>query len=441
MANALTQRYPALGFARYRRYWFASFASVGATQLIILGQGWLIFELSGSALQLGVLGAAAALPNIAMTLLGGVIADRLDKRVIMMCTSLTTTLLLTLLAWLDYSGAVAVWHVLGITALISLVTGLDWPARVSIYPQLIDRSAFMSAVALNSFIWQATRMAMPAFGGLIIYAASDTWPVFALGAVGFFVMFVVIAGLRVNPPETASQSPLEQLYEGIRFIWTQQLFKWLLGITFIGMFFSQSYVQIMPVFVVLLGSDEAGFGYLLSAGGVGSVVGTLLIGGHQQHRNLGGIMLGGAALSILCLFGFAAFARVGAFYPALGCVFLSAVCASVFMITSMTVLQLTVPDALRGRVMGIHTIGYSLIPLGGLFLGAIAEAIGASLAVVIGSTIYLAFLAYVYLQRDDIRQLNGQTIFSSTSDFAEDLTEELTEDSAEDDGAAENVPA
>lgn len=429
MVNVLTQRYPALGFARYRRYWFASFASVGATQLIMLGQGWLIFELSGSALQLGVLGAAAALPNIAMTLLGGVIADRFDKRIIMMCTSLTTTLLLALLAWLDYSGVVAVWHVLSITALISLVSGLDWPARVSIYPQLVARSAFMSAVALNAFIWQSTRMAMPALGGLIIFATSDTWPVFALGAVGFFVMFAVIAGLRVAPPDTADQSPLEQLHEGIRFIWTQELFRWLLGITFIGMFFSQSYVQILPVFVDLLGSDETGFGYLLSAGGVGSVVGTLLIGGVQKHRNLGGIMLGCAALSVACLLGFAAAARLGGFYPALGFVFLSATFASVFMITSMTVLQLTVPDSLRGRVMGIHTMGYSLVPLGGLFLGAIAESIGASLAVVVGSSIYLLTIGYVYLQRDDIRQLDGQTVFSPAPD------------STKDDGVVENVPA
>jgi MFS family permease len=109
---------------------------VGATQLIMLGQAWLIFELSGSALQLGVLGAAAALPNILMTLAGGVIADRFDKRRILMCTSLFT-MLLALLAWLDLTGQVAVWHVLAIAALFSLTTGLDWPVRVSLYPELV----------------------------------------------------------------------------------------------------------------------------------------------------------------------------------------------------------------------------------------------------------------------------------------------------------------
>ena len=171
-------RYPALGFAAYRRYWFASFASVGATQLITLGQGWLIFELTGSALQLGLLGAAASLPNIAMTLFGGVIADRFDKRQILRMTSILITTLLLVLAWLDFSGEVQVWQVITIAALFSTITGLDWPARVAIYPHLIERHAFMSAVALNSFIWQSTRMAIPALGGLLIYVA-DTWLIFS----------------------------------------------------------------------------------------------------------------------------------------------------------------------------------------------------------------------------------------------------------------------
>ena len=195
MTNFVLQRYPALGFPRYRKFWFASLTSVGATQLITLAQGWLVFELSGSALQLGILGAAVAAPNIAMTLIGGVVADRFDKRLILVWTSGAIASLLALLAWLDYSDSVRVWHVLAVAAAVSLITGLDWPARVSIFPQLIDRPAFMSAVALNSIIWQATRMAMPALGGIII-AASDTWVLFVLGSCGFLIMMIVISGAR-----------------------------------------------------------------------------------------------------------------------------------------------------------------------------------------------------------------------------------------------------
>ncbi|MFU8813728.1 MAG: MFS transporter [Pseudomonadales bacterium] len=418
MGNFILQRYPALGFPMFRRYWLASFASVGATQLIILGQGWLIFQLSGSAFQLGVLGAAAAVPNILMTLAGGVIADRFDKRRILMCTSLIITVLLALLAWLDATDRVAVWHVLTIAALFSLISGLDWPVRVSLYPELVSRSAFMSAVALNSFIWQATRMALPAVGGLLI-AATDTSVVFALGALGFFVMFAVISTIPIVKAQTAAGSAWDQVREGVSFIWHRQLFRWLILLTFVGMFFSQSINQIMPVFAHLLDAGETGFGYLLSAGGVGSVVGTLLIGGIRRYRRLGLLMLTGAGLGAVTVMIFAALATAGWFVAALLAMFVGALFASVFMISSMTVMQLSVPDRLRGRVMGIQTMGFSLMPLGGLLLGALVEQLGAAPAVWIGSGVYLTVILWVAARKRSVRDLDGRAV-SDAHDGAQD---------------------
>jgi len=409
-ANAIVTRYPALGFPQFRRYWFASFASVGATQLVTLGQGWLIYELSGSAFQLGVLGAAASVPNILMTLLGGVIADRFDRRRILMVTSSITAVLLIVLTLLDLTGLVTVWHVLTIAALISLVSGLDWPARASIFPLLLDRHAYLSGVALNAFIWQATRMAIPAAGGLLIAVAGNTWPVFAAAAVGFSVMVAVLLGIRVTVPPPAQTSPLEQLKEGFAFIVNTEVFRWLLGLTFVGMFFAMSYVQIMPVFANLLGTDEAGYGYLLSAGGLGSVVGTLLIGTFQESRRLGWIMFGGAVGSVVLLSAFAETASLANLPLALVLAFLVSASASAWMIISMTVMQLLVPDALRGRVMGIHTIGYSLTPLGGLFLGSLAESLGAGLAVTMGAAIYLVAIGITMVSKPVLRELDGSAL-------------------------------
>ncbi len=281
--------------------------------------------------------------------------------------------------------------------------------RVSLYPQLIDRAAFMSAVALNSFIWQASRMAIPAAGGIII-AAADTWAVFALGALGFMTMFVVIASIPLARIPAAAGSAWSQVGEGVRFIWQTPLFRWLIAATFVGMFFSQSYNQIMPVFADLLDSGETGFGYLLSAGGVGSVIGTLLIGGVNRHRRLGRVMLGGAALAALTAMVFATLAQAGWFSLSLLAVVLGSLFTSVFMISSMTVLQLSVPDQLRGRVMGIHTMGFSLMPLGGLLLGALAERLGAAPAVWIGSGIYLAMVVWVAAARPLIRRLDGKSV-------------------------------
>lgn len=415
--SRIIARYPALGFPLFRRYWLASFASVGATQLITLGQGWLIFELSGSALQLGVLGAAAALPNILMTFAGGVVADRFDKRRVLMATSLVNASLLGLLAALDATGLVAVWHVLAIASLFSLITGLDWPVRVSLYPRLVSRAAFMSAVALNSFIWQATRMAVPAAGGLLI-AATDTAVVFALAAGGFFVMFGVMLTMPLAPEVPQRGSAWRQVVEGVRFIGTTPLFRWLILATFAGMFFAQSFNQIMPVFAHLLASGETGFGYLLSAGGVGSVTGTLLIGGVTRFRRLGAVMLGAAGLAAVTVMSFAALAQAGWLAAALAAAFLAALFASVFMVSSMTVMQLEVPDRLRGRVMGIHTMGFSLMPLGGLLLGALAERLGAAPAVWIGSGIYLAVVAGIAVRVPLIRTLDGRRLDSGTVDGA-----------------------
>jgi len=388
MNNFLATRFPALGFPLYRRYWLASFASVGGSQLTALAQGWLVFQLTGSAWHLGLLGAAIAIPNILMTLVGGVIADRVDKRLIMMGTSLLTSMLLALLAVLDATDAISLLQVLTIAASISLITGLDWPARVSIYALLVDRDAFMNATALNAVIWQSTRMAMPALGGLLI-ATNGTWLLFALGAIGYLVMFVVISGIRVHVPVVATLSPIRQMVEGFLFIATNQVFAPLLIVTFAGMFFCNAYTQIMPVFASTIGGDERVYGYLLAMGGLGSVVGTFAASGFQHHDRLGWIMFGCALATAIMTLTFSWVAAAGWLVPALVCTFLAATLSSVFMVTSMGVMQLTVPDHLRGRVMGIHAIGYSLGPLGGLFLGGLAEPFGPTIAVSAGCGLFI----------------------------------------------------
>ncbi len=308
---------------------------------------------------------------------------------------------------LDFTERVAVWHVITIAALFSAITGLDWPTRVAIYPHLIERPAFMSAVALNSFIWQATRMAIPALGGVVMYLA-DTWLIFALSSLGFFTMFVVISGIHVKVPEPSEHSPLQQLVQGLDYIWHSSLFKWLLLLTFVGMFFSQSYVQILPVFVGNLGLAEQAYGYLLSAGGVGSIAGTLLIGSLHAQRPIGQYMFAGAGASVLALAIFVFAAQAGWFFGALLGVFLASACSSIYMIISMTILQMRVPDELRGRVMGIHTIGYSLMPLGGLFLGALAERTGAGAAVLYGGGIYLVVLLSVWAGKANLRNVRNE---------------------------------
>lgn len=402
----------ALQSPRYRRFWLGSIFSTGATQLYFVGMGWLVFKLTGSALYLGLLGVAMAVPTILATLAGGLVADHGNRGRILLITSMLAGVALGILTILDLGDWITVWQVLLLAALLGLISGFDMPARVSFFPALIEPHQMMSAVALNSILWQGTRMVLPAVGGVLI-ALADTWIIFALCTVGFAVMARILLSLQTPDAFPRRSDDNRGLTAAWRFILQEKLFAVLIAMTWISMFFGTAYVQIMPVFAELLGTGEEGYGLLLSATGVGSVLGTILVGRLQNSPKLGGVMMGGSVLFCLSLILFALVTGLAAdwrfaFALACGCAMLSAVGGSFFLISSMTVMQLAVPDALRGRVMGIHSITFSLIALGGLVLGPLAELFSAPSALLIGVGVVLASIVGFSIKFDRLWRLNGQ---------------------------------
>ena len=403
-------RFDALASATYRRFWLGSIASVGSTQLYFIAMAWLVFELSNSPLDLGLLGAATAVPNILATLIGGLVADRVNRRTILILTTGISTVLMLLLAALDATGLVRVWHVLLISGLLGLVQGFDFPARSSIFPSLIEPKQMLSAVALNSILWQGSRMIFPAIGGILI-ALTDTSLIFVLCGLGFITMLMVLCWLEVVQVIQAKADPWHEFKEGLRFVLHNRLFLPLILLTWISMFFGTSYIQIMPIFADILQSGERGYGLLISATGVGSVAGNLFISRFQQSRRLGLMMLSCAALAPFSLIGFSLVAGTlanvaGAFWLASLFAVMTAAFSSVFLVSSMTVLQLKVPDKLRGRVMGIHSITWSMIALGGLIAGALASKFSAPVAVVIGAVIVLSSVIWVTIRKLELLNLN-----------------------------------
>ena len=414
LSAARDARFGALRLAPFRRYWLGSAASVGGFQLLIMGQGWLVYELSGPPLHLGYLGAAASIPTIAAALVGGVIADRVDRCRMLIATSSIIAGLLALLAVLDGRGVVAVWHVLVIAAAIALMAGLDFPSRQAFFTSLIGREHMMSAVALNSMLWQGSRMLLPALGGAVI-ALTDTWVIFAAGALGFIAMSWVMTGFVQTP---APNAPLavggsgRQFVDGFRFIASRRMFAVLILLTYAATFFGISYVQLMPAFARLLGAGEAGYGLLLSATGVGAITGTLIVAPLQRSPRLGRLLLaapmGGAAALIafnLCVALLPG--RPTGYVLALGCAMLAAICMSMYFVTSMTLIQLAVPDAFRGRVMGIYSICFSLVPLGGLLGGVVAAATSPPFAAALNAGVLAAVVVVVALTQPSLRRLDG----------------------------------
>ena len=395
----------ALRHPLYRRYWLGSLGSVGGTQFVTLASGWLVvFELGGSPLDLGYIGGATALPTIVVNLFGGVLADRMNRRLLLLATSLLTALLLGLLAALDASGAVAIWHVVAISAALGLVYGVDWPVRNAFFPQLIEPEQMISAVALNSIMWQATRIVSPAIGGVAI-AIFGTAVVIAAGALGFAAMFLVLLTLDVAaPPAAARREVLRELAEGVTYIARTRLFAALILLTYATTFFGFAYVFLMPLMAAELDVGSASLGFLYSMLGIGAVCGTLITFRLQRVASLGRITLGASLASSAFVL---AFALSPAYALSVALVYGAGLSNSIFMITSMTALQLRVPDALRGRVMGIHSITFSLIALGGLFGGAVANASDVRVAVALGALLLACSTLAVALTQPEVRRLRA----------------------------------
>jgi MFS family permease len=394
----------ALRHPLYRRYWLGSLGSVSGTQFVTLAAGWLVvFELGGSPLDLGYIGGATAVPTIVVNLFGGVLADRMDRRRLLIATSVVTALLLALLAALDATGAVEIWHVVAISAALGLVYGVDWPVRNAFFPQLIEAEQMISAVALNSVMWQATRIVSPAIGGVAI-AVFGTEVVFAAGAIGFAAMLVVLLTLDVAAaPPVARRDVLGELVEGVAFIARTRLFAALILLTYATTFFGFAYVFLMPLMAAELEVGSASLGFLYSMLGIGSVSGTLL-SFRLQRAPLGGVMLGASLASSVFILAFAA----SPFYLlSVAMVFGGGLTNSIFFITSMTAMQLRVPDALRGRVMGIHSITFSMIALGGLLGGAVANVSDVRVAVALGALLLAASTLSVALTQPEVRGLSA----------------------------------
>lgn len=398
-------RLGALRYPMYRRFWLGSIAAVGGFNLIVLAQGVLVFDLTGSPLDLGLTGAATAVPTILVTLFGGVLADRLDKRRLLMTTQAVLAVLLATLATLDATGVIKVWHVYVIAALTGLVTGLDWPVRQAIFTRLIELRVLGSAVALNSILWQGSRMVVPTLGGILI-AWFGTAIVFYLGSIAFVIMLLVLISLRVSSTVSLRpRNPLRDLMEGIDYIRRTRLFFVLIPLTFANYFFGMTYIQLMPAYVDLFDGGPREIGYLFTIVGIGAVIGTVLTGRLQGGRRLGWMIMGAP----LAFAGFVTLFAISPNYPVAAItLFAAGIFSSVFLISSMTVLQIKVPEELRGRVMGIHGITFSMIPLGGFFGGVLADIWGVRIAIAAGAAVLIVIIGAVAACQQQLMKLDGR---------------------------------
>ena len=399
---------PAFRYPAFRAFWYGMLASVSGFQMLRFGQFWLIFQITESPLALGYVGLANGVPAVLLNLFGGVAADKVDQRRLIMVAQSIIAVLVFVLATLTLLDVVKVWHILTMAFLAGAVEAFDQPARRALFPHLIDRKDMMSAVAMNSAIWPGTRIMAPAVAGLII-AWAGTATTFYISAAGFLTMAVVVYGLKV--PKVASRpstSTIHDLREGLGFVGKNSMFSYLIGMTFFSSFFGMAYIPLMPLFAVeILKVGAAGQGWLMGLGGVGSLLTTIWFAAKGGNVSRSLLIIGGGMMSGISVVAFALTSVwIGSFFLALALMFLVGVFNTMQNTALQASMQMLVPDHIRGRVMGIYGMTYNIRPLGGMQAGALAGLITAPFAIAVGGLAVAIFAIGSALASRNVRQMD-----------------------------------
>jgi MFS family permease len=368
-------------------------------------QGWLVLELTDSELLLGLVTAAGSLPILLFTLYAGVIADRRDKRDIILAAQCASLVLALALAVLTGTGTITIGWILGLVFLLGIANAFEIPTRQSFFVELVGKEDLTNAIALNSSAFNLTRVVGPALAGLVIGTAGIAACFFA-NAVSYLA---VIAGLLAMRPRPARRSPVaeslrENMGEGLRFIWGQKLTSALVGLVAIASIFGFPYAMLLPVFARdVLHVGAPGLGWLLSATGAGALVGGITVAVIAGRVRRGPLLLASAA-GFAVLIGAFSFSRSLPLSLAL----LAGAGFSVipFTATVNALLQSLVPDELRGRVMGVYVFMFlGMTPLGSLQAGAMARWLGAPAALSVSAAIFLCAITFAATRVPELREV------------------------------------
>ena len=398
--------FEALRYPQYRRFWIGNLASVSGQQAMWVVQGWLIYELTESPIYLGYAGLAGAAPAIVLNLFGGVLADRLDQRRLIVWLQFASGALVLALATLTILDLAQIWHILAVAFLIGALQAFSSPARQSIFPHLLDRRDLMKAISLNSMVWQGTRIVAPAGGGLLIALVGSGATLFVCG-LSFVVFGLMVRTLRMpSIPRAQGGTFMGDMAQGLTFVRDNSLFSFLIGMAFFNSFFGLAALQLMPVFAVdILDVGASGLGLLYSVSGVGALLGIFVVGSLGSIQRKGLLLIGGATL----YGGFLTLFAVSTWFPlSLSALFLLGLFSSIYMISVQTTLQVMVPDVLRGRVMGIYGMSWNMGPLGAIQAGAIAGLLGAPASASISGILVAAFALIVASSNAKVRRLEPQ---------------------------------
>ena len=367
--------------------------------------GWLLYDLTGNSMLLGALNGLRAVPFLVTGPMAGVAADRMDRRKLLLRTQWVLIVTAIAMGSLVASPYLHVWHIFVFT----LITGIAWsftePVRQSMIPSLIPKEDLVNAIALNSGGFNLMKVIGPALGGALIalFGAAGNFFVQSVAYVGVLVM-IYLMHIPDNGPEARRASAMANLKEGFAYIWSTPAVLALLTLAYVPRIFAVPYQTLMPVFqkdVLRVGPD--GLGMLMAAPGVGALIAVLTLASLGNRLRRQGFFLVGNI--VILGFFLILFSQVRSFPLALVTLVFAGTFQMFFLASTATILQLVVPDELRGRVMSLYMLDRGFMPIGALFAGATAHYIGAPMTVATMGAIVIVLAAFVAWRIPAIRSL------------------------------------
>jgi predicted MFS family arabinose efflux permease len=407
----------ALAHRDYRIFWIGSIVAGIGQWMQIFAIGWMIAELAVregdprmASFDLGLLGLANAVPSLLLTPLAGALADRHDQRFILQISQIGSAVVGIAFAALALTGTATVPSLILLYGVLSALKAFDFPIRWSMVGRIVPPRDQLNAIGLQSVSFNVPQILGPAAGGALI-GSLGAGGLLVIAALSGVAVIGALAAMRPIPPipSARANSVMRDMGDGLMFVLRHPVIRAAAVICVAVAFFARPSTQLLPAFTVaVLGAGATELSWLLSATGIGGVVGALVV------ANLGGVRRRGFSFFAAAAFAGVAVILLGiqsTLVPALVVSFAFGAAAMLFGGLSNTVFQMLAPDALRGRVMALYTMIFmGLIPLGTMAMGSLGALIGVDRAFVIGGALVLATTAYGVVRHAGVRELSAPTI-------------------------------
>lgn len=357
-------------------YFAGQLVSLVGTWMQNVALGWWVYRLTGQVSMLGLVMFASQAPTLLLVPLGGMVADRVPPRTVLLITQATYLIQALGMTVLAFSGHPTIPMILGLAVASGAITAFDLPGRQVLVAQVVDQETLPNAIALQSAIFHGSRIVGPFFALHIVQISSEGW-CFLVNAISYLAALVALGVLRTRfrPEAKERYSPGQQIVQGFQYIWEKRAFRHLMGLLALIVGLGMPFTTLLPALAQgVLHIDARGLGWLVVSSGLGATAGAMLLASRKEAKGLNRMVFASAlffAISLAC------FAQARSLMPAMLLLPLTSFGLVAFNTATNTFIQLMTPNAMRGRVTAIYSMVFmAAMPLGILSTGFLAQRLG-----------------------------------------------------------------